>query len=79
MTSDDDRTESQTVAKTLWSETVLEMLFVALQKNTTDARLRELLGELQQKNFKASYVIEKVRAKVGEQAARRVQALIRNR
>jgi len=45
MSDDDDKTEM----KTLWSETLLEMLYVALRKNRSDKDILECLKDLNQK------------------------------
>ena len=58
-----------TEVKTMWSETLLEALYVALEKKAGDAKIREILGELRGKGYKRDYLIEKVTKKVGPNAA----------
>ena len=45
MTDDDDVTQ-KTVAKTLWSETLIEVLCVALTKKKPDDQVIKLLKEI---------------------------------
>ena len=66
---------TKTVAKTLWSETVLEILYETLRRGKGDAEIRKLLKEVKQKGFKRDYVEEKVRKLVHDQAADRVRHL----
>ena len=68
--------EDKTEAKTLWSETVLEILYASLEKNKSDAAITEVLKEVKQKGFKRDYIINKVEKKVCEQAALRVKKLL---
>lgn len=75
----DNTTTTTTVAKTLWSETVLEILYESLKKNKPDATIREVLREVRLKGFKPHYIIEKVRNKVDGTAAIRVKALMHNK
>lgn len=53
----DDKTEApdpttMTVAKTLWSETLIDLLVVSLEKNQSDDKVTDLLKELKQKSLK---------------------------
>ena len=79
--SENDKTETSdpttvTVAKTLWSETLIDLLIVSLEKNQSDDKVRELLKELKQKKFKADYIIGKIRKALGEKEANRVKLLL---
>jgi hypothetical protein len=80
MSADDDSTKTQdttkTTAKTLWTETVLEILYETLRKNKDDAQLRNVLKEVQAKGFRRDQIIEKVGRKVDAQAATRVRKLL---
>jgi hypothetical protein len=80
MSADDDSTKTQdttrTTAKTLWTETVLEILYETLRKNKDDAQLRNVLKEVQAKGFRRDQIIEKVGRKVDAQAASRVRKLL---
>ncbi len=71
--------QTQTVAKTLWSETLIEMLIVALTKKQSDEKIIELLKELRQKKFKDEYVVSKIERSMGPDEARRVRSLLSKR
>ena len=75
----DNTTTSTTVAKTLWSETILEVLYESLRKNKPDAAIREVLREVRLKGFKPQYIIEKVGKKVDKTAAIRIKALLNSK
>ena len=74
MVEDDDT--SLTTAKTLWSETILEILYQSLKLNKPDNAIREVLTEVRQKGFKPGYIIEKVEKKVDKKASIRVRGLM---
>ena len=77
MSKEDELTQqTETVAKTLWSETLIEMLIVALTKKKSDQQIIEILKELQEKEFKKDYIVNKVDRSMGEIEARRVRALL---
>jgi hypothetical protein len=80
MSAEDDSTKTQdttrTTAKTLWTETILEVLYETLRKNKDDTQLRSVLKEVQAKGFKREAIISKVRKKVDAQAAARVRMLL---
>jgi hypothetical protein len=76
--NDSNDTTSVTVAKTLWSETLIDLLIVSLQKGQTDAQVSELLKELKEKNFKSDYIVKKINKNCGEEDAVRVKQLLRN-
>lgn len=65
MTDKDDETE----VKTMWSETLLEALYVAMEKKVSDSKVRELLKDLRDKGYKKDYLVEKISKKVGPNAA----------
>ena len=71
-----DNTTTVTVAKTLWSETILEVLYEFLKENKPDEAIKEILREVRLKGFKPPYIIEKVGMKVDEAAAERIKALL---
>ncbi len=71
MTEDDE-----TIAKTLWSETILEILYTVLRQNKSDEKVLEILKEVRQKEFTRDYIIEKVEKKVDKQASVRVKNLL---
>lgn len=67
---------TKTTAKTLWTETILEILYESLRRNKGDADIRKVLEEVRSKGFRRSYIIEKVEKKVDAKAASRVRALL---
>lgn len=67
---------TKTTAKTLWSETILEILYETLRRNKDDDQVKQVLSEVRQKGFKRQYIIDKVRAKVDNKAAARVRSLL---
>jgi hypothetical protein len=69
--------QTRTVAKTLWSETVLEILYESLRLNKDDKIVGGVLREVREKGFKRSYILDKVEKKVSAQAASRVRALMK--
>jgi hypothetical protein len=75
MSDNDDHTQA-TISKTLWSETLIELLIVSLQKGQSDAQIVELLKELKQKKFKPDYIVRKVTKSLGEKEANKVKLLL---
>lgn len=66
----------KTIEKTLWSETLIEMLIVALIAKKSDETIKGLLDECKEKGFKRSYLIEKIRKDVGESSGKKVKDLL---
>ena len=54
--------------KTMWSETLLEALYVAMEKKASDSKVREILKDLKSKGYTREYLVEKVEKKVGPKA-----------
>jgi len=73
---ENDDTTQKTIAKTLWSETLIDLLIVSLEKNLSDKKVTELLRELKQKKFKRDYIIGKIKKALGEKEANRVKLLL---
>ncbi|NKB36501.1 MAG: hypothetical protein GKR93_04925 [Gammaproteobacteria bacterium] len=73
--TDDDATQ-KTIAKTLWSETLIDLLIISLQNEQSDEKVTELLKELRQKKFKRDYIISKTKKALGEKASNRVRLLL---
>lgn len=73
--NEEDSDTTKTTAKTLWTETVLEILYETLRRNRPDKDVAVALKEAQQKGFKKDYLMEKVAKKVDERAAQRVRQL----
>jgi hypothetical protein len=72
---DNDNT-SMTTAKTLWTETILEILYQSLKDNKPDAAIQDVLKEVVQKGFKPEEIIQKVEKKLDKHAAIRVRGLL---
>ena len=66
---------TRTVAKTLWSETILEILYETVRRGKSDRDIRKILKDVSAKGFKRDYVVDKVRKLVDEPAAERVRSL----
>ncbi len=73
--NEEDSDTTKTTAKTLWTETVLEILYETLRRNRPDKDVAVALKEAQQKGFTKDYLMEKVAKKIDERAAQRVRQL----
>ena len=62
--------------QTMWSESLLEHLYLALKKNKEDELILELIEELRAKEYDDEFIIQKVTMKVGAPGATRVTALL---
>jgi len=76
MDMEDNDNTSMTTAKTLWTETILEILYQSLKDNKPDAAIRDVLKEVVQKGFKPEEIIQKVEKKLDKRAAIRVRGLL---
>jgi nickel-dependent lactate racemase len=65
---------SPTTAKTLWTESILEVLYLALKYDKTDEDIRKMLKLMT--GCKRDYIIQKVDQKLGKDAASRVRILM---
>lgn len=65
---------SPTTAKTLWTETILEVLYLALEYERPDEDVKKILHQMQ--TSKPAYIIRKVGDKLGPDAATRVKSLL---
>lgn len=74
MSNDEDTT--RTTVKTLWTETILEILYESLRKNSSDDKIREVLIEVRGKGYKPGDIVDRVRRKVDTSAAARVKTLM---
>ena len=66
---------SPTTAKTLWTETILEVLYLAIEYDRSDEEIKKILHQMQ--GNKPAYIIKKVEQKLGGAAAIRIRNLIR--
>lgn len=71
-----DKTPEMTEIKTMWSESLLEALYVALRKEKEDKLVKEVIDDLRAKEYDDEYIINKVKKKVGPTAAIRIEALL---
>lgn len=72
-----DNESTKTIDRTLWSETLIEMLIVALVTHKPDEQIKDLLTECKEKGFKINYLTEKIRKEINDVAASRVSKLMR--
>ncbi len=68
--------EEEQTALTMWSESLLEGLYVGIAKSGNNNALRELLKELKQKGYEEKYLINKVTANVSPAAGKRLEGLL---
>ena len=68
--------DDETVAKTLWSETLIDALLFALEKKSPDDKVKELIKDIIAKGYKPDYILNKVTKEQGEVSARRVKMLL---
>ncbi|HIF50865.1 MAG TPA: hypothetical protein EYQ42_04970 [Thiotrichaceae bacterium] len=62
--------------QTMWSESLLEHLYLALRKNKDNAMILELIEELRAKEYDDEFLINKVKMKVGQNEATRLEGLL---
>ena len=67
--------ENTLTGGTLWSQSMFDSLFVALRREVSDARLANLLGDLQRKGYGVDAVSVRVMKALGPEAAVRVRRL----
>lgn len=77
MTSRGESSAHTTSLRTLWSETLFEMLYDAVQHNWSQNALLEIMRELRNKGYKPDRVLKKVERKFGPDAAKKLQLMIR--
>ncbi|MCG8378781.1 MAG: hypothetical protein MI865_04810 [Proteobacteria bacterium] len=71
-----DQGPEGTEIKTMWSESLLESLYVALRKDKEDKIVQEIIADLRAKEYDDEYITNKVKKKVGPTAATRIVALL---
>lgn len=72
-----ESSDDKTVAKTLWSDTLIDIFLIALRKNSTDEQLQDIIRELNAKGYKNDYLIDKAGREIDENTARRVRLLVK--
>lgn len=65
-----------TEMRTMWSESLLESLYLALRKQKEDKIVREVIADLRAKGYDDKYITNKVKKKLGPVAAARIEALL---
>ena len=71
MTEEEDKT-----AITMWSESLIEGLYIGIAKSGNDNALKGLIKELKEKGYENNYLINKVTTNVGPTEGRRLKALM---
>lgn len=62
--------------QTMWSESLLEHLYLALKKGKDDVFIQELIDELKAKEYDDEFLLKKVTMKVGATGAARITVLL---
>ncbi len=74
-----EKSPDATEVQTMWSESLLEILYVSLRKDKEDDVIKEVINDLHAKKYDDEYIINKVNQKVGLAAGKRVTAIIAGR
>ncbi len=61
---------------TMWSESVFEGLFLVLRKSKNESKIKLALRELISKGYKKPFIVEKVRAELGDSGAAIVERVL---
>lgn len=62
----------QTLPKTLWSETLFDLLFDAVRRKKSDAEVKGILRDLKRRGYRADYVLSKIQRELGPDGLSRV-------
>ena len=62
-----------TLPKTLWSETLFDLLVDAIRRNRADATIKEILRDLKKRGYKADYVLSKIERELGREGLARIK------
>jgi hypothetical protein len=65
-----------TTPKTLWTETLFEILIDALKANKSDKYILEALKDLKQKQLKGVVIVSHIDKKLGKEQAMRIKTLL---
>lgn len=71
-----DKSPEMTEVKTMWSESLLETLYIGLRKDKGDDIIQEVIVDLRAKKYDDKYIINKVTKRVGPEAAKRIESLL---
>ena len=66
----------RTATKTLWTETLIELLYSALKKSRNDRRVLKIVYGLKQRGLGAGYLLHRVRKDLGDRAAARLKNIM---
>ena len=69
--------DDTTTPKTLWTETLFEVLVDALKANKSDKHVIQALKDLKQKKVKGVIIVAHIDKKLGKKEAMRVKTLLR--
>ena len=69
-------TEEDKTAITMWSESLIDGLYIGIAKSGNDNALKGLIKELKDKGYENNYLINKVATNVGPVEGRRLKALM---
>ena len=68
--------DDTTTPKTLWTETLFEILVDALNSNKSDKHVIDALKDLKEKKVKGVVIVSHVDKKLGKEQAMRVKSLL---
>ena len=68
--------DDETRMKTLWTQTLFDDLYSALERGKSDKEVKLLLKDLKEKEMPLRYVVRKVHDDVGPQHAKRLEAIL---
>ena len=68
--------DDTTTPKTLWTETLFDILIDALKANQSDKKILDALKDLKQKQVKGVVIVSQIDKKLGKEQAMRVKTLL---
>ncbi len=68
--------DDTTTPKTLWTETLFDILIDELQANKSDEKIIVALKDLKQKQLKGVVIVSHIDKKLGKEQAMRVKTLL---
>lgn len=71
-----DDEDDKTIAKTLWSDTLIDMLIASLKAGKSDEQIKGLLKECKEKGFEADYLTGKITKEIDAHASMRIRRLM---
>ena len=72
----DEGTDTTTRARTMWSESLFEGLYLALRKGKGNDVIMGILQDIKAKQYKDHYIIRKTKRDVGLAEGARIEALL---